>query len=162
MHRDGFCVAEVPQLVLASEYDGIELVERVLTDLVHRRGWGCNEERQALTTAAREAVANAIRHGNGPGSDQPIRLEVETSPEGTEVFLRVTDHGPGFDPTAVPDPTAPENLLRPSGRGIFYMRQLMDSVEFAPGANGGTVVTMSLRAKSPGNSPVEAEGRKER
>jgi serine/threonine-protein kinase RsbW len=58
------------------------------------------------------------------------------------VTIRVEDEGEGFEPAAIPDPTAPENLLRPSGRGIFYMRQFMNRVEFGPTPTGGTAVVM--------------------
>jgi serine/threonine-protein kinase RsbW len=150
--------------VLASRYAGIELVEHVLADLIRVRGWGGEEERQAVTTASREAVANAIRHGNGSDSDLPVQVHVAfvgDTDGRDEISVCVTDHGAGFEPESVPDPTAPENLLRASGRGIFYMKQLMDAVEFARAADGGTIVSMSLRTRGPVHTPVEAEGRKE-
>jgi serine/threonine-protein kinase RsbW len=58
------------------------------------------------------------------------------------VTIRIEDEGEGFDPATVPDPTDPENLLRPSGRGIFYMQQFMTRVEFGRASNGGTSVLM--------------------
>ena len=64
------------------------------------------------------------------------------------VTIRVEDEGEGFDPTEIPDPTDPENLLRPSGRGIFYMRQFMNRVDFRPTAAGGTAVVMVSTAQS--------------
>ena len=159
MAKASTCTAE---LVLASRYEGIELVEHLLAQLVESRLWRGERDLQAVTTAAREAVANAIRHGNGPESGQPVRVEVMV--DENRVRLTVVDHGAGFDPTAVPDPTAPENLLRPSGRGIFYMKQLMEQVEFAAAPDGGTVVSMSFRTSRPlveGESPVPAESGKE-
>ena len=58
------------------------------------------------------------------------------------VTIRVEDEGDGFDPNDIPDPTDPENLLRPSGRGIFYMRQFMNRVDFSTAPGGGTTVVM--------------------
>ena len=96
-----------------------------------------------LVTATREAVTNAIRHGNRQVPDRLVRIAYRF--EDDEVTIRVEDEGEGFDPEAVPDPTLPENLLRPSGRGIFYMRRFMDRVEIGRAPGGGTVVTMTRR-----------------
>ncbi len=96
-----------------------------------------------LVTATREAVSNAIRHGNHQQAEKLVRIEYRF--ENGEVTIRVEDEGEGFDPETVPDPTLPENLLRPHGRGIFYMRRFMDRVEFGRTPRGGTVVTMTRR-----------------
>ena len=56
--------------------------------------------------------------------------------------IRIDDEGEGFDPSRIPDPTQPENLLRPSGRGIFYMQQFMNRVQFSRAPGGGTSVLM--------------------
>jgi serine/threonine-protein kinase RsbW len=58
------------------------------------------------------------------------------------VTIRIDDEGEGFDPSRIPDPTVPENLLRPSGRGIFYMQQFMNRVQFSRSSGGGTSVLM--------------------
>jgi serine/threonine-protein kinase RsbW len=69
-------------------------------------------------------------------------VRVEYRVHNSTLSIRIDDEGEGFDPAAVPDPTDPENLLRPSGRGIFYMRQFMSRVEFNPVPGGGTSVYM--------------------
>lgn len=126
-------------LVLASRFENIEVAERALVDLCHRAGCAEDEE-YWLVTALREAVANAVRHGNqqDPGRVVKITYEIVNS----TVTIRVEDEGEGFDPEDIPDPTDPENLLRPSGRGIFYMRQFMNRVDFDPTPAGGTAVVM--------------------
>jgi serine/threonine-protein kinase RsbW len=135
-------------LVLASRFENIEVAERALVDLCHRAGCADDEE-YWLVTALREAVANAVRHGNqqDPGRVVKIAYEIVNS----TVTIRVEDEGEGFDPEDIPDPTDPENLLRPSGRGIFYMRQFMNRVDFSPTPAGGTAVVMVKELASNGS-----------
>ncbi len=126
-------------LDLSSSFQNIEVAERVLVDLCNGSCCG-QDDLDRVLSALREGLANAIRHGNRLVEERRIRLEIEVT--GTVVRLRITDEGEGFDPGTVPDPTAPENLLRPSGRGIFFMKQLMDRVEFSSAPGGGTCVTL--------------------
>jgi serine/threonine-protein kinase RsbW len=126
-------------LVLASRFENIEVAERALVDLCHRAGCAEDEE-YWLVTALREALANAVRHGNRRDPERLVRVGYLF--DNSSVTIRVEDEGEGFDPADIPDPTDPENLLRPSGRGIFYMRQFMNRVDFIPAAGGGTAVVM--------------------
>jgi serine/threonine-protein kinase RsbW len=127
------------ELVMASRFENIEIAERTLLDLCQRAG--CNgDEEYWLVSALREALANAVRHGNRQDPNQDVRVFFTI--ENSTVTIRVEDDGEGFEPADIPDPTAPENLLRPSGRGIFYMRQFMNRVEFGPTPTGGTAVVM--------------------
>jgi serine/threonine-protein kinase RsbW len=82
-----------------------------------------------------EAIANAILYGNNLDPQKRVRVEVEF--QEARVVVAVADEGGGFDPETVPDPTLPENLERPGGRGVFLIRQLMDEVDF--GERGNTV-----------------------
>ena len=133
-------------LVLASRFENIELAERALLDLCRRAGCTTDVE-YWLATALREAVANAVRHGNKQDPEREVRLEYRI--HDSTVTICVEDEGEGFDPAEVPDPTDPANLLRPSGRGIFYMRQFMNRVEFGPSPRGGTAVTMEYDLTPP-------------
>jgi serine/threonine-protein kinase RsbW len=126
-------------LILASRFENIEVAERALVDLCQRAGCGDDEE-YWLVTALREAVANAVRHGNDHDPNRVVR--VAYSINNSTVTIRVEDEGEGFNPEEIPNPTDPENLLRPSGRGIFYMRQFMNQVEFSTTPAGGTAVVM--------------------
>ena len=85
-----------------------------------------------IELALREALANAILHGNN--GNQRKRVRVECHKDGDNCLLLVVrDNGHGFDPAKVKDPTAPENLFRACGRGIFLIRHFMDDVQFARG-----------------------------
>jgi serine/threonine-protein kinase RsbW len=126
-------------LVLASRFENIEVAERVLLDLCRRAGLG-NDDDYWLVTALREALANAIRHGNRQDPTRHVRVAYVV--ENSTVTITIEDQGEGFDPKDIPDPTDPANLLRPNGRGIFYMRQFMNRVDFSPAPDGGTAVRM--------------------
>ena len=90
--------------------------------------------------AVREAVTNAVVHGNKLDNAKFVEIKLAQTPEGFEI--RVHDQGTGFNPNDVPDPTKDENILKTSGRGIFFMRNFMDQVEWSPGPGGGTNVRM--------------------
>ncbi len=126
-------------LVLASRFENIEVAEHVLRDLCAKVDCG-EEDLRGLLSALWEGLANAIRHGNQQKPQR--RVEVEYSVGRTRVVITIRDQGEGFEVEDVPDPTEPENLLRPNGRGIFFMKQLMDRVEFERSPEGGTVVVM--------------------
>jgi serine/threonine-protein kinase RsbW len=85
-----------------------------------------------------EALSNAMLYGNASDPEKRVRVEVTLKSE--EVAVRVTDQGVGFDPTAVPDPTLPDNISKSGGRGIFLMRSLMDEVQFNDQGNSVTLV----------------------
>src|SRR5688572_10534129 len=85
-----------------------------------------------------EALSNAMLNGNKEDPGKRVRLEVTLGP--AEIRVRVTDEGRGFDPDEIPDPTSPPNLLKPGGRGLFLMRQLMDEVHFNERGNSVTLV----------------------
>ena len=88
-----------------------------------------------IMIAVTEAVNNAIKHGNSNNSSKNVFLSL-TLNDNLLKFV-VKDEGPGFDHGNLPDPTAPENLEKPGGRGIFLMKHLSDEVEFSE--NGKTV-----------------------
>ena len=116
-------------LTVASHFENIELVQLVLDDVLARSGVD-EEGRHWVSVAIREALANAIKHGNQQDPRKSVQVEMALEPE--QVSITVRDQGNGFDPATLEDPLAPENLLKPTGRGVFYMRRLMDAVEFRP------------------------------
>ena len=81
-----------------------------------------------ILIAVTEAVNNAIIHGNKNNPEKKVKIIVDKVTK--EVVFSVFDEGGGFDFTDLPDPTAPENLEKPDGRGIFLMKNLADKVEF--------------------------------
>jgi serine/threonine-protein kinase RsbW len=151
MPRDAILTAH---LVLSSRFANIEVAERALVDLAEQAGFS-GDDSYWLVTAMREAAANAIRHGNRQDPDLDVLIDYRFS--GDEVSIRIEDQGDGFDLADVPDPTDPGYLLRPSGRGIFYMRQFMTSVEFSRTPGGGTVVEMIRRLEPETRSAPDEE-----
>lgn len=132
---------EEPQVKISigSRYDHIDLISVVVDDALSRLGLD-GDSRHWVGIAIREAVANAIKHGNRQDPDKDV--EVELAVAGDEAVIRVYDRGEGFSVDEVADPLAAENLLRPNGRGIFYMNNFMDEVEYTRRPDGGTMVTM--------------------
>lgn len=140
-------------LAIDSRLENIELVQVVLNDTLERLGLD-EDVRHWVDLATREAVANAIKHGNEGDCDKTV--EVDLSVDGPDVVVRVADQGGGFDPGRVEDPLAPENLLRPTGRGLFYMERFMDRVDYGTRAGGGTVVTLRKQVFAPGSAAAVA------
>lgn len=134
------------RLSIGSDLEQVELVGVVIQSTLEQIGVGPDESHW-LVMSVREAVINAIVHGNKQDSLKRVVIEVDL--EGDDYVVRIQDEGEGFDPDSLPDPTAPENLLRPSGRGIFMMRQFADSIEYSFPAKRGTVVTMRKRIATP-------------
>lgn len=91
-----------------------------------------------IEIAVREALTNAVVHGNHENPKTRVYVSCRCSADG-DVSITIRDQGPGFDYLVLPDPTAPWNRLSPRGRGIYLMRALMDEVRFE---EGGTVVKM--------------------
>jgi serine/threonine-protein kinase RsbW len=127
------------QLQLLSVYENIELAQRVLAELCGS-GHIDDETTYWVGMALREALANAIKHGNKLNSEK--RVLVHMLLLDGQLQIEVEDEGEGFDPLQLEDPTSPENLLRSSGRGVFYMHQFMDEVYFRAGELGGTRVEL--------------------
>lgn len=92
-----------------------------------------------IMIAVTEAVNNAIKHGSQSDSSKNVNLSLLV--DGDTLKFRVEDQGGGFDYVHLPDPTAPENLEKPGGRGIFLMKHLADDVVFL---DGGRVVELSF------------------
>jgi serine/threonine-protein kinase RsbW len=97
-----------------------------------------------IGVAVRESVINAIKHGNREDYRKVVTVEFAMAPaaQPNELVVRVLDQGEGFDPEQVADPLAPENILKSSGRGIFFMRNFMDDVTLRRAAEGGMEVRM--------------------
>lgn len=87
----------------------------------------------AIKLSLEEAITNAIRHGNR--GDRTKQITVKYYIDADRVVIMVRDEGCGFQPHAVPDPTADENLERPCGRGLMLMQSYMTRVEFNPAGN---------------------------
>ena len=97
------------------------------------------EERFRVTMAVREAAVNAVLHGNDYDPAKQITASFEN--DGKSLIFTIADQGKGLDPETLPDPLAPENLLRGTGRGIFLIRSFMDEVRFRQ-LHPGTELTL--------------------
>lgn len=100
-----------------------------------------------IDMALREAIANAVIHGNKLDENKFVTISVTSSPDSLEIIVR--DQGQGFNPETVSDPTKEENILKTSGRGIFFMRNFMDEVAWSVLPEGGTAVRMTRRIENP-------------
>jgi serine/threonine-protein kinase RsbW len=94
-----------------------------------------------IDMAVREALANAVKHGNKLDESKAVEITLVSRDSGLEISIR--DFGEGFDVSEVPDPTNPENLLKASGRGILFMHNFVDRVEWERAASGGMIVKMT-------------------
>jgi serine/threonine-protein kinase RsbW len=133
---------ETTELVLPSRIEAIDEAAAVVAEAVSRSGLG-EEAAFGVDMAVREAVTNAVLHGNQQDAAKPVEISFKCSASALEI--RVRDRGEGFDPAGVPDPTDQRNILKTSGRGILFMRTFMDEVEWSRHAEGGTVVRMTKR-----------------
>jgi serine/threonine-protein kinase RsbW len=92
-----------------------------------------------IMIAVTESVNNAIVHGNKSEASKNVHLALEM--ENNTIIFFISDEGKGFDYNSLPDPTAPENIEKPGGRGIFLMKALSDELSFE---DDGTLVKMSF------------------
>ena len=115
------------RLEFRSHFDMLDFVQ-VVSDEMGRLVGLDTDSTHWVSVAVRESVINAIKHGNREDEDKRVTVEFTLTPAGapTRLTVRVVDQGEGFDPVEVADPLAPENLLKSSGRGIFFMRNFMD------------------------------------
>jgi len=98
-----------------------------------------------ISVALLEAVNNAIIHGNQRNREKSV--DVRIAIEENKIEICVSDEGTGFDPSALADPSAPENLFRPNGRGLYFMHKLMDEVEIHSTSHGSEVIMRKYRIK---------------
>lgn len=115
-------------LVLPSCLESVDRLDEFVHMLIREHGMSDDAQGNILISLT-EAVTNAIRHGNALDVDKEVRIDVYTHRD--KLRIAVTDEGPGFEPTTVPDPTAPEFLEREGGRGVFLMRALSDEIAFS-------------------------------
>ena len=114
-------------MTLDSELSSVDPVEAKAEKLAREAGFDEDTSSQ-IAMVAREAVINAILHGNKKDPAKHVQVGFELNEE--SLRITIADEGAGLDPDSVPDPLAPENILRSSGRGIFLMKAIMDEVHF--------------------------------
>ena len=115
------------ELVINSDLKAARKAERAVLNELARLGYSPSAT-FAVRLALEEGLNNAIHHGNCRDPGRKVRIAFDVDEKC--VSITITDQGRGFDPAAVPDPRADENLEKPSGRGIMLMRAYMDEVRF--------------------------------
>jgi serine/threonine-protein kinase RsbW len=136
-----------PQRVTYRMESTLESVNKAeeMADRIAAQAGMDEDTRSGVSMAVREAMINAVLHGNAYDTNKRVNLTLEH--KGQELIVTITDEGTGFVPEEVPDPLAPENLLKGSGRGIFLMRAFMDEVRFRK-MNPGTEIILIKRLQS--------------
>jgi anti-sigma regulatory factor (Ser/Thr protein kinase) len=135
-----FCSTCEFTMTIPADPTAIPAVTEGVNAMLTHKHWP-EEQIMAIELALQEAVAYGIRHGCRGDSSKQVQCTVNITSEG-EVIITVRDPGQGFDPTGVANPLAPENMLKPSGRGIFLINGLMDDVHYA---DGGRELQMKKR-----------------
>ena len=126
-------------LTLESRVESADLAESRILEFSARVGY---DERQCgeIGLAVREAVINAVLHGNRCDMNKKVVLTAEL--QGSGLVICVRDEGEGFDPDRLADPLVPDNLLHESGRGFFLVKTCMDDVAVRRTAPCGAELTM--------------------
>src|SRR5215469_7420074 len=118
---------------LDSTLETVDSAEQTASRIAAEAGFGEDEVIQ-ISMAVREAAVNAVLHGNAYDPDKKVKLDFERTSR--DLVITIRDQGKGLDEAKIPDPLAPENLMKTSGRGIFLIRSFMDVVEIHPSQTG--------------------------
>jgi serine/threonine-protein kinase RsbW len=130
------------RLKIESKMNNLRVIENAIDEMTG--AIGINQDNYGkILVATLEAVNNAITHGNKSNTQKLVDVEIEF--DKNEIKITVTDEGEGFDPKKIPDPTMPENIEALSGRGVFLMTKLADSIVFNEKGNS---VTMNFKEVS--------------
>ncbi|MDT5158820.1 MAG: serine/threonine-protein kinase RsbW [Acidobacteriota bacterium] len=133
---------ETVELKLPSRIEAIGEAAAAVMDAARRLGFA-EDALFGIELAVREAITNAVLHGNR--QDESVPFEVGVAGTDAGMTINVRDRGEGFDPSGVADPTEGENILKSSGRGILFMRTFMDEVTWESAKGGGTLVRMTKK-----------------
>lgn len=148
--------AGVPEvhLDLPSRLEFLEIVDKVIDGVADQMRFD-SDAQDAIAISVVEACTNAIQHGHGHDPERIVHVTFRMHDDRLEVLVR--DEGQGFDVALVEDAGAPENLLKPRGRGIFIMRSVMDDVSFD--ATGPGTVCRLVKIRPPAEPEEEATPR---
>ncbi len=137
------------RLRLPSTFELLDIVQ-LLSDRLSAMAGLDEDATHWVSVAVRESVINAIKHGNREDRDKHVTVEFLLEPRAKpeQLVVQVLDEGEGFDPEAIANPLDPENVLKSSGRGIFFMRNFMDDVSIARRPEGGMAVRMRKKLAS--------------
>jgi serine/threonine-protein kinase RsbW len=125
-------------MTLASELPSVQIVEENAQKFANEAGFD-EDTVSNIAMVAREAAVNAVLHGNKYDPAKQVNASFEITAEA--LIIKIADQGAGVNPDTIPDPLAPENILRSSGRGVFLMKAFMDEVDFRQ-LDPGTEITL--------------------
>ena len=120
----------------------IDLIQVVGSELLKHMNFS-HEDGERLWLAIQEGIGNAMRHGNK--LDKRKTIEVTFTPLPQRLEIRIKDAGQGVDLDRLPNPNLAENLLQPCGRGVYFMKQVMDSVVMETTVEGSTLLLVKQR-----------------
>jgi len=118
---------------LESTLETVESAEQAASRIAVESGFD-DDDVMKISMAVREAAINAVLHGNAYDPVKKVSVDFETT--ASDLIITIRDQGHGLDVNKIPDPLAPENLLKTSGRGIFIIRSFMDEVQIQPSQTG--------------------------
>lgn len=131
------------QALLESTLDSVDKAEAMVMQEAAKLGFE-EDDQQQIGMAVRECMVNAVVHGNRYNKNKHVHLDIAGAQR--QLSIKIGDEGEGFDLASLPDPTAPENLLRQSGRGLLLIRAFMDNFDLHPRPGGGTEVVLTKNA----------------
>ncbi len=137
---------------LDSTLETVDSAEETASRMAAKAGFD-EDEVTRIAMAVREAAVNAVLHGNAYDPHKKVGLDFESS--GQNLVITIRDQGSGLDLSKIPDPLAPENLLKTSGRGIFLIRSFMDEVQIRP-SPAGTEIKLIKHVHGPSAGGKEA------
>lgn len=137
---------------LDSTLESVNHAEETALKFAMKSGFS-EDEVQRISMAVREGVVNAVLHGNKYDPTKKVRVSFESS--GDLIEIHITDEGSGLNVEKLPDPLAPENLMKTSGRGIFLMRAFMDDVQ-VKNLNPGTEIIMIKHVRGESSDAKES------
>jgi serine/threonine-protein kinase RsbW len=125
------------KVVIPSNLRAAREIEEQIVCLAEGMGYS-REESFAIRLALEEAMVNAHKHGNCGDLSKMITVSYDVNPQ--RIVVRIADEGKGFDPNDIPDPTAPDRIALPNGRGLMLMRAYLDDVAFNETGNAVQLV----------------------
>ena len=125
-------------MTVPSTLESVNSLEKAAEEFATHSGFD-EDTAPNIAMAVREAAINAVMHGNAYSESKSVTVSFESTSD--SLVIRIADQGQGLDPATIPDPLAPENILRGSGRGIFLIRAFMDEVHFRQ-LHPGTELTL--------------------
>ena len=132
-------IANEIAVIIGSAIEYLDLIQTIADCVADSMGFD-KDTAHWIGMSVRESVTNAIQHGNKLDPSKKVDISFEIAPD--RLMISVRDQGNGFLINDLPNPLDPENLLKPGGRGIFYIRSFMDEVEFRQLSRGGMEVYM--------------------